>query len=76
MKRRATQLQTTEKQPPLKRTRAQRTLAKRLLAMLKAGSDTRKTKVRKLRRSVRSSSYENDLKLTIAMERMARDLTA
>jgi hypothetical protein len=76
MKRRATQLQTTEKQTPLKRTRAQRTLAKRLLAMLKAGSDTRKTKVRKLRRSVRSSSYENDLKLTIAMERLARDLTA
>jgi hypothetical protein len=59
-----------------KRSRADRAAAKHLLAMLKAGSDTRIKKVKRIRQSVRTRSYENELKLSIAMERMVRELSA
>jgi hypothetical protein len=47
----------------------------RLLGILKSGGDTRLSKVRRVRLSVRSKTYENDLKLTVALERMTRDLS-
>ena len=48
--------------------------AQRLLAMLRSGRDARTTKVRRLRRSVRADTYENDLKLTVAVDRVVREL--
>jgi len=50
-------------------------MAKRLMSLLKAGADTRTSKVKRIRQSVRSRSYENELKLSVAMERMAQDLS-
>ena len=44
--------------------------------MLKAGADTRITKVKRVRQSVRARSYENELKLSIALERMVSELSA
>ncbi len=48
--------------------------ADRLLALLRAGGDARTDKVRRLRRSVRTGAYENDLKLSIAVDRVVREL--
>ncbi len=48
--------------------------ADHLLALLRAGTDARTDKVRRLRRSVRTGAYENDLKLSIAVDRVVRDL--
>jgi len=59
-----------------KRSRADHATAKHLLAMLKAGSDTRIKKVKRIRQSVRTRSYENELKLSIALERMVREMSA
>lgn len=46
----------------------------RFLEMLHAGSDLRAGKVKRLRRSVRQRRYENELKLSIAVDRLAREL--
>ena len=51
-------------------------IAERLLAVLRAGGDARTTKVRHIRRSVRTHTYENELKLSVAVERVVRDLGA
>jgi len=59
---------------PKKRSRADRTTVKRLMSLLKTGADTRTKKVKRIRASVRTRSYENELKLSIALERMSRDL--
>ena len=48
--------------------------AKRLMLLLKTGADTRIAKVKRIRQSVRTRSYENELKLTVALDRMAHDL--
>ena len=48
--------------------------AARLLALLRVGGDARRPKVRKLRRAVRDRTYENDLKLTVAVDRVAGEL--
>ena len=48
--------------------------AERLLGLLRSGRDARTTKVRRLRRSVRTDTYENDLKLSIAVDRVVREL--
>jgi hypothetical protein len=45
-----------------------------LLARLHEGKDIRDAKVRRIRSAVRMHSYENDLKLDIALERMLEDL--
>ena len=59
-----------------RRSAADRKEAKHLLRLLKAGGDTRVRKVKHVRAKVRVRSYENDLKLSIAMDRMIRDLSA
>ncbi len=59
-----------------RRSRTDRETAQHLLAVLKAGGDARITKIKRVRQSVRARSYENDLKLSIAIERMAMELSA
>ncbi len=80
MKRRLNQPQASEKKAaePARsaRSRTDRSLVKRLLTVLKTGGDTRVTKVKRVRQSVRTKTYENDLKLSIALDRMTRDLLA
>jgi hypothetical protein len=53
-----------------KRSRAERAVAERFLDVLKAGGDARVGKVRRVKQSVRRRSYENELKLSVAVERM------
>ena len=48
--------------------------AARLMSVLRAGGDARLAKVRRVRQSVRTHTYENDLKLTVAVDRVVRDL--
>jgi hypothetical protein len=43
-----------------------------MMQRLKAGRDVRKSKVRKIRASIRAGSYENNLKLSVALDRMLR----
>ncbi|HSV13302.1 MAG TPA: hypothetical protein VLI90_03540 [Tepidisphaeraceae bacterium] len=57
-----------------KRTRAERAAAQRFLSILKTDPTTRRVKVKCVKRSVRLRAYENDLKLSIAVDRMAREL--
>jgi hypothetical protein len=52
---------------------ADQAAAKRLLAILKADKNRGK-KVLRIKRSVLASRYENDLKLSIAVDRMLREL--
>jgi hypothetical protein len=59
-----------------KRSRADRAVAAQFMSLLKAGADTRVKKVKRIRQSVRTRSYENDLKLSIAMDRLTRELSA
>ncbi|HWE02413.1 MAG TPA: hypothetical protein VG326_08365 [Tepidisphaeraceae bacterium] len=51
-----------------------RVLLRQLMALLSAGSDVRRRKVRRLRGAVRARRYENDLKLSIAVDRMMENL--
>lgn len=55
--------------------KAQSEEMQRILAKLRAGGDLRTRKVRRLKAAVRCGSYENDLKLSIAAERMLRDIS-
>ena len=59
-----------------RRTAADRAAAARYLQMLRAGDDTRTQKIRQIRASVRRRAYENDLKLSIALDRLLADITA
>jgi len=59
-----------------RRSRSDRSVARRLLSLLKSGADTRVKKVKRIRQSVRTRSYENELKLSIATDRLARELSA
>lgn len=45
-----------------------------MLAILASGGDSRHRKVRRLRAAIKVRAYENDLKLQIAIDRMARRL--
>lgn len=56
------------------RPEADHVVAKRMLELLRAGADFRARKVRRLRAAVRVKAYENQLKLTIAVDRMRADL--
>ncbi len=49
-------------------------MLRRMLGKLKSGHDLRTPKVRRLRAAVRAKRYENDLKLSIAIDRMLGDL--
>jgi hypothetical protein len=59
-----------------KRSRADRAVAAQFMSLLKSGADTRIKKVKRIRQSVRTRSYENDLKLSIALDRLSRELSA
>jgi hypothetical protein len=74
VKRAGSQSSATSPGPAAKRSRGDRAVAKRFLSLLKSGADTRVSKVKRIRQSVRTRSYENELKLSIALERMVRDL--
>ena len=57
------------------RPEADRAAAERMLAALRNGADVRRRKVRRLRGAVRASKYENPLKLHVALDKLADDLT-
>jgi hypothetical protein len=80
MKRRISQDPTTARPAggpkKVRRSRADRATVNQLLSLLKSGGDTRIKKVKRIRQSVRTRSYENDLKLSIAADRLARELSA
>jgi hypothetical protein len=61
---------------PTRRSRIDRAQARRLLAILHSGGDARAAKIRRVRRSVRQASYENQLKLSVALDRMLAQLNA
>jgi hypothetical protein len=44
------------------------------LALLQRGGDVRGSKIRQLRAALREQRYENDLKFSIAVERLLREL--
>ncbi len=48
--------------------------AQRMMGILRAGGDARRAKVRRVRQSVRTHTYENDLKLSVAVDRVVREL--
>jgi hypothetical protein len=56
--------------PPL----SDRAAARRLLSILKSTGSKQAMKIKKIRRSVRQKTYENDLKLAIAVDRMVRQM--
>ncbi|HWE96041.1 MAG TPA: hypothetical protein VG269_18910 [Tepidisphaeraceae bacterium] len=56
------------------RRRPRRALLARLLALLQSGKDVRQRKVRRVRAAVRASRYENDLKVSIAADRLLNEL--
>ena len=55
-------------------TRSGQLLLRALLERLKRGRDVRPTKVRRVRRAVRDHSYENDLKLEVAIDRLSQEM--
>jgi hypothetical protein len=56
--------------PRGRRSDADRALAKRLLSDAKGGRDLRARKVQRVRAAIQMKSYENDLKLAVALERL------
>lgn len=62
--------ESTDNFKPIKRSASQRAVAVAMLELLRDGCDCRRKKVRSVRRSVRNRHYENDLKLTVAVERL------
>ena len=50
----------------------ERALAERMLCSLRHGGDVRRQKIRRIRDKVQSGLYENELKLTVAVERLMR----
>ena len=59
---------------PGERPLAERILAQRMLRTLRAGSDVRRNKVRRLRAAIRAMAYENPLKVEVALDRLSSDL--
>jgi hypothetical protein len=57
---------------PRKRRRLGRSF-RRLILLLKSGGDIRTRKIRRIRAAVRAQHYDNDLKLSIALDRMLAD---
>jgi hypothetical protein len=52
------------------RSDSEEAVARRMMELLRAGADVRARKVRRLRAAVRVKAYENQLKLSIAVDRM------
>ena len=59
---------------PPARSAADVATADHFLELLRAGTDARHDKVRRLRGAVRADRYENALKLSVAVDRVFRDL--
>lgn len=57
------------------RPKRERRLIFRWMRMLKSEGDLRKEKVRRVRRSIKASEYENQLKLEVGIERMIQSLS-
>jgi len=57
-----------------RRTKADRAAVAELVALLKRGDDVRHRKARRTRAAIKVRTYENDLKLEIAIERLIDDL--
>ena len=66
---------TTSRTQP-RRARQDHALLGDMLARLKAGADLRRAKVRRVRAAVRDQSYVNLLKLEVAAQRLADDMTS
>jgi hypothetical protein len=47
-----------------------------MLQILQSGGDARRRKVRRTRAAIRTGVYENELKLQVAIDRLAHDLAA
>jgi hypothetical protein len=60
--------------PPHRRSHEDRVAAEKLLAALRGGADVRR-KVRRVRGAVRASAYENPLKLHVALNKLADELS-
>ena len=58
----------------LPRKRHRRSPLARLLSLLQSGKDVRKRKVRRVRAAVRAKRYENDLKVSIAVDRLLNEV--
>ena len=52
-----------------------RIAAARMLVALRAGSDVRRRKVRRVRAAIRTAAYENALKLHVAIEKLVSDVS-
>jgi hypothetical protein len=65
----------SEAKSPSSRRDSDRAAAARMLAAIRQGADVRKRKVRRLRGAVRAAVYENPLKLHVALDKLADDLT-
>ena len=57
-----------------RRSKADRALAERLTELLRQGADFRQRKTRRTRAAIKVRSYENELKLQIAIERLIDEL--
>ena len=57
------------------RSDADRALAQRLLSDAKSGKDVRAAKVRRVRAAIKARTYENDLKLSVALDRLQNLMT-
>ena len=55
------------------RSESDEAVARRMMELLRAGADVRERKVRRLRAAVRVKAYENQLKLSIAVDRMLKE---
>lgn len=68
--------QTSQGRPEtaLRRTKADRATAARFVEMLRSGVDLRERKARRTRAAIKVRSYENDLKLEVAIERLLDEL--
>lgn len=66
----------TPAKPPRRRrrTKADRALVAYLAELLRQGADFRARKARRTRAAIKVRSYENDLKLQIAIERLIDEL--
>ncbi len=68
---------TTPRQPQprrRRRTKADRALVAHLGDLLRQGADLRHRKARRTRAAIKVRSYENDLKLQVAIERLIDEL--
>lgn len=57
-----------------RRGKAERVLARRMMGRIAAGADVRAAKAKRLRRAVREKTYENALKLEVAVDRLLESL--